>query len=135
MGTEANKKQVTEVVKNHRAKSRSGGKDPVFDLADAPTYDEIMRDYGNPIGAAAAEPEAHALRAAALAAYLNSHETTFFWDAKLDEPEEKKKDSASWEAKGNMSEAAIVVGAAKARFAPEDTECRSITRLEALDVP
>ena len=66
-----------------------------------------VADYGDPNSSHVKnDPNSHVVRACLLAANLNSHSTKFFYDS----------DTQLWEAKGNMSEAAIVVGAAKARF-------------------
>jgi hypothetical protein len=70
------------------------------------TYDDIAADYGNPNGKVANDAYSQAVRTTMLASYLNSYETKYFFD-----PE-----TGMWEAKGNMSEAAIVVGAAKSRW-------------------
>jgi magnesium-transporting ATPase (P-type) len=76
------------------------------------SYNDILADYGDPNGPLKDDPSAHALRATMFASYLNSYETKYFYD-----PE-----TTMFEAKGNMSEAAIVVGAAKCRFTEEDPE-------------
>jgi hypothetical protein len=61
-----------------------------------------------------------------LAAYLNSYETKYFYD-----PESKL-----FKCKGNMSEAALVVGASKCRWSQDDEQLRaSYSRLADLEVP
>lgn len=66
-------------------------------------YDAICHNYGNP---ANKDPTTKLVRSVMLSGYLNSHATTL----------ERDPDTNRWLAKGNMSEGAIVVGAAKARF-------------------
>jgi magnesium-transporting ATPase (P-type) len=74
------------------------------------SYNAIQSDYGDPDGPVANDTSAHAVRMTMFASYLNSYETKYFYD-----PE-----ATMWEVKGNMSEAAIVVGAAKCRWLEED---------------
>lgn len=74
------------------------------------SYNAIQSDYGDPDGPVANDTSAHAVRMTMFASYLNSYETKYFYD-----PE-----ATLWEVKGNMSEAAIVVGAAKCRWLEED---------------
>ncbi|EPT25301.1 P-type ATPase4, putative [Toxoplasma gondii ME49] len=66
-------------------------------------FDAVCYNYGNP---ANKDPTTKLVRSVMLSGYLNSHATTLSRDP----------DTNRWLAKGNMSEGAIVVGAAKARF-------------------
>lgn len=86
-------------------------------------YDDIMPDFGDPKGTLANDANAQAVRTCLLAAALNSHETQYFWDP----------DQEIFNVKGNMSEAAIVVGAAKARWT-EDTLKGTYERDQDLEV-
>merc|ERR1719424_1883339 len=90
-------------------------------------YDDIAPDYGNPTGPLEKDVNAMAVRTTMFAAYLNSYETKYFYD-----PE-----AGIFEVKGNMSEAAIVVAAAKSRWTQEDpTKARELYRRnEDLEVP
>jgi P-type E1-E2 ATPase len=74
------------------------------------TFSDIQVDYGDPKGPMGNDPSAHAVRMCMFASYLNSYETKYFYDP----------DATMWEVKGNMSEAAIVVGAAKCRWLGDD---------------
>lgn len=90
------------------------------------TFDDILPDYGDPNGQMKDDPYSISVRNCMLAAYLNSFETEYFFEAKTD----------MFEVKGNMSEAAIVVGASKARWLKDDKSIRTNhPRVEALDVP
>jgi len=90
------------------------------------TYDEVLPDYGNPDGPLKDDLDAHALRATMLAAYLNSYETKIAYDTT----------STMFETKGNMSEAAIVVGAAKCRFFHDDDSVhQAYARIKDFEIP
>jgi magnesium-transporting ATPase (P-type) len=99
--TAANSKAITELAMSNQTTHNLATK-----------YDSILPDYGNPDGPLKDDPAAQAVRTTMFASYLNSYETKYFYD-----PE-----TTMFEAKGNMSEAAIVVGAAKCRFTEEDPE-------------
>jgi len=64
------------------------------------------------------------------ASYLNSYECQYFYDT-------SDPAKADWTAKGNMSEAAIVVGAAKCRFTGDDPQeyRKTYARNADLEVP
>ncbi|KAF8822081.1 putative P-type ATPase4, partial [Cardiosporidium cionae] len=86
------------------------------------TFDGIATDYGNSGNSSA---ESCLVRAALLATYLNSYGTTL------------EKEKNSWITRGNMSEGALVVAAAKAGFGPnEDISVHSeYAALKELEIP
>lgn len=67
-------------------------------------YNSVCKDFGDPINSHL--PQTKYVRSALLAGYLNSYGTALVYD----------NDSSSWKTRGNMSEGAIVVAAAKASF-------------------
>ncbi|KAJ1610318.1 P-type ATPase [Cryptosporidium canis] len=67
-------------------------------------YNSICKDFGDPINSHL--PQTKYVRGALLAGYLNSYGTALVYD----------HESSSWKTRGNMSEGAIVVAAAKASF-------------------
>jgi magnesium-transporting ATPase (P-type) len=90
------------------------------------SYDDVLADYGDPHGSAAGTGKAQLVRSTMLAAWLNSYETKYYYD-----PENKL-----FKCKGNMSEAALVVGASKCRWAQDDDQLRdSYSRFAELEVP
>merc|ERR1712048_575591 len=90
------------------------------------SYDDILPDHGDPRSKVANDPKAQLVRNTMLAAFLNSYETKYFYD-----PEKQL-----FQTKGNMSEAALVVGASKCRYNQEDEKLRNeYQRLPELEVP
>eukprot|EP00747_Dinoflagellata_sp_TGD_P095372 gnl/TRDRNA2_/TRDRNA2_166452_c0_seq2.p1 gnl/TRDRNA2_/TRDRNA2_166452_c0~~gnl/TRDRNA2_/TRDRNA2_166452_c0_seq2.p1 ORF type:complete len:1111 (+),score=220.24 gnl/TRDRNA2_/TRDRNA2_166452_c0_seq2:146-3478(+) len=121
--TSAVERDILEFVKKNRPPSETTAR--TYNPDSAPSYDNFLPDYGNPKSSVASTPDAIAARAGMLAAYLNSWETKFYYST----------ENTIWEAAGNMSEAAIVVGAAKARFCEGASESAPYERLPDLDVP
>ncbi|KAL3128633.1 P-type ATPase [Cryptosporidium hominis] len=67
-------------------------------------YNSICKDFGDPLNSHL--PQTKYVRSALLAGYLNSYGTALVYD----------NESNSWKTRGNMSEGAIVVAAAKASY-------------------
>ncbi|KAF8822217.1 putative P-type ATPase4 [Cardiosporidium cionae] len=89
----------------------------------SPNFDNIATNYGNSENSSA---ESCLVRTTMLAAYLNSYGTIL----------EKSKNT--WITRGNMSEGALVVGAAKAGFGPINDETSAhidYPALKELEIP
>jgi len=84
-----------------------------FGAGNFPNYGNVSKDFGSPDAGASAD--AVASRAMMTAMYLNSHATELEFERRTSD-----KESDTWKPKGNMSEAAIIVAAAKMRMGVTD---------------
>jgi len=101
-----------------------------FKSGNFPAYDSVLTDYGNPAEKAT---DAIAPRAFMAAMYLNSHSTTLEM-----EPAKPGEDRDTWTPKGNMSEAALIVAAAKMRMGVTNPEAKykdKFAMIPELEVP
>jgi len=101
-----------------------------FKQGEFPAYESVLTNYGNP---AEKSPEAVAPRAFMGAMFINSHATQLEVT-----PAKPGDDRDSWQPKGNMSEAALVVAAAKMRMGvtnPKDDLKAKNPMLTELEVP
>eukprot|EP00921_Rhytidocystis_pertsovi_P021390 GHVQ01034169.1.p1 GENE.GHVQ01034169.1~~GHVQ01034169.1.p1 ORF type:complete len:1339 (-),score=193.81 GHVQ01034169.1:3291-7307(-) len=97
-----------------------------YNRKDFQKYDSICTDYGNP--ANAAQSNTQLVRTLLLSGYLNSYGTRLLFNS----------ESNLWETKGNMSEGAIVVAAAKGRWGEAVGDSTTLTdyqRLVECEVP
>jgi magnesium-transporting ATPase (P-type) len=83
-----------------------------FGNGNFPDYSSHAKNYGDP---AAKDWESQAARTFMQAMFLNSHTTELTYAAK-----QPGEDRDTWEPRGNMSEAAIIVAAAKMRMGVTD---------------
>jgi magnesium-transporting ATPase (P-type) len=101
--------------------------DKLYDQNVFQKFDPILTDYGNP---STQQPGSGPARALITAGYLNSYGTTLKKD-----PE----DPTGWRPKGNMSEGAIVVAAAKCRIGPVVNDGKDLGKdfalVKELEVP
>ncbi|OII72100.1 ATPase [Cryptosporidium ubiquitum] len=99
-----NKNKTIEMTENSNFET----KNEIFPNDKIPfkfiNYNSVCKDFGDPINGHL--PQTKYVRSALLAGYLNSYGTALVYD----------NDSNSWKTRGNMSEGAIVVAAAKASY-------------------
>jgi len=101
-----------------------------FKTGNFPNYEGVLPNYGNPAEKAL---DGVASRAFMTAMFVNSHATTLEFAAAA-----AGEDRDTWTPKGNMSEAALVVAAAKMRMGATNSDDKTKSRfpmLSELEVP